>query len=103
MNELQYPSQEALQYINIVRNRAGLENLTYAIISSKELMRDQILLERGHEFYNEGHRRIDLIRMGKFISDAIRRGKAAKPHQTVFPIPQVVIDSDSAIKQNENY
>lgn len=103
LNELQYPSQEALQYINIVRNRAGLENLTYAIISSKELMRDQILLERGHEFYNEGHRRIDLIRMGKFISDAIRRGKPAKPHHTVFPIPQVVIDSDSAIKQNENY
>ncbi|GEM67888.1 membrane protein [Sphingobacterium mizutaii NBRC 14946 = DSM 11724] len=103
LNETQYPNQEALKYINMVRKRAGLNDLIASNITSKEMLRNLILTERGHEFYNEGHRRTDMIRMGVFISDAIKRGKAAKPYQVVFPIPQVVIDSDTAIEQNENY
>src|SRR5690606_19718053 len=103
LNELQFPSQEALQYVNLVRQRAGLEDLASGDVTSQSAMRDQILLERGHEFYNEGHRRMDMIRHGKFISDAVRRGKKAQPYHIVFPIPQVVIDSDSAIEQNDNF
>ena len=104
LNELQYPSQEALDYINLVRSRAGLENLKASDVSNKDEVRDRILLERGHEFYNEGHRRMDLIRHGKFISDAVRRGKSARPIHLVFPIPQVVIDSDPlVIDQNEGF
>ncbi|TYR37538.1 RagB/SusD family nutrient uptake outer membrane protein [Sphingobacterium phlebotomi] len=103
LNELQFPSQEALQYVNLVRQRAGLDDLESSDVASQDAMRDRILLERGHEFYNEGHRRMDMIRHGKFISDAVRRGKNARPHHVVFPIPQVVIDSDSAIEQNDNF
>lgn len=103
LNELQFPSQEALQYVNLIRQRAGLEELESSDVKSQEAMRDRILLERGHEFYNEGHRRMDMIRHGKFISDAVRRGKNAQSHHIVFPIPQVVIDSDSAIEQNDNF
>lgn len=103
LNELQFPSQEALQYVNLVRQRAGLDDLESSDVMSQDAMRDRILLERGHEFYNEGHRRMDMIRHGKFISDAVRRGKNAQPHHVVFPIPQVVIDSDSAIEQNDNF
>lgn len=103
LNELNGTTSESIGFINQVRTRAGLKDLNIADISGKEALRDLILLERGHEFFNEGHRRIDMIRMGKFISNAVSRGKNAKEYHVVFPIPQVVIDSDPAIKQNPNY
>lgn len=103
LNELQFPNQEALQYINLVRQRAGLDDLESSDVTSQDAMRDRILLERGHEFYNEGHRRMDMIRHGKFVSDAVRRGKNAQAFHVVFPIPQVVIDSDPLIEQNDNF
>lgn len=103
LNELQYPNQVAFDYLNLVRKRAGLSDLTSSVVTSKDMFRDRILAERGHEFYNEGHRRMDMIRMGKFISDAVRRGKNASAHHVVYPIPQVVIDSDAQIKQNTGF
>jgi hypothetical protein len=103
LNELNGPSSEALTLINQVRSRAGLEGLKLENVGTKEQLRNLILKERGHEFYNEGHRRMDLIRTGQFISNAQARGKNAQNHHLVFPIPQVVIDSDPAIIQNPNY
>lgn len=103
LNEISGPTQEALDNINLVRRRANLLDLKLVDITSKDQLRDLILAERGHEFYNEGHRRIDLIRMGKFISNAIARGKNARDIHLVFPIPQVVIDSDPLIKQNKDF
>lgn len=103
LNELNGPTIESIRLVNQVRSRAGLNDLSIEDISSKEVFKDIILMERGHEFFNEGHRRIDMIRMGKFISNAQSRGKNAKEFHVVFPIPQVVIDSDPAIIQNPNY
>ncbi|WP_113661131.1 RagB/SusD family nutrient uptake outer membrane protein [Pedobacter nanyangensis] len=103
LNEISGPTQEALDNINLVRRRANLLDLKLVDITSKDQLRDLILAERGHEFYNEGHRRTDLIRMGKFISNAIARGKNARDIHLVFPIPQVVIDSDPLIKQNKDF
>ncbi len=103
LNEVNGPGEEAIQLVNQVRARAGLAGLELADVPSKEAFRTHILKERGHEFYNEGHRRIDMIRTGTFISNAQARGKNAQAHHVVFPIPQVVIDSDPAIVQNQNY
>lgn len=103
LNELNGPTTESVNLVNQVRSRAGIDDISITSISDKDLFRDLILLERGHEFFNEGHRRIDMIRMGKFISNAQSRGKNAKEYHLVFPIPQVVIDSDPAITQNPNY
>ena len=104
LNELKGPVQEALDLINEVRNRAGLENIKLSDVASKEALRDHILKERGWEFYSEGHRRMDLIRMDQFISGAVARGKVtAKPFHVLFPIPQVVMDSDPLLIQNEGY
>lgn len=103
LNEVSGPGAEALDLVNQVRARAGLAALKLTDVAGKDAFRDRILLERGHEFFNEGHRRMDMIRTGKFISNAVARGKNAKDFHVVFPIPQVVIDSDPAIVQNPNF
>ena len=104
LNELNGPGQEALDLVNLVRNRAGLKNIKLSDFGSKESLRAHILKERGWEFYSEGHRRMDLIRMDQFISGALARGKSnAKPVHVLFPIPQAVMDSDPLLLQNEGY
>ncbi|WP_028295935.1 RagB/SusD family nutrient uptake outer membrane protein [Olivibacter sitiensis] len=104
LNELNGPTQEALDLINQVRTRAALDGIAFGAFSDKAALRDHILAERGWEFYSEGHRRMDLIRMDKFISGAIARGKtSATAHHVLFPIPQAVMDSDPLLVQNEGY
>jgi starch-binding outer membrane protein, SusD/RagB family len=88
MNELNGPTQESLDLINEVRDRAGLDDLTLAEATSKEVYRDLILRERGWEFVAEGKRREDLLRNGTFISSAIARGAGATEKHKLFPIPQ---------------
>jgi hypothetical protein len=104
LNELNGPSQDALDLINQVRVRAKINPLTLADAGDKETLRDLILQERAWEFYSEGLRREDLLRQDKFISSAIARGVtvAAEKHKR-FPIPQAEIDANLACIQNEGY
>ena len=103
LNEKTGPSTDAIGLINQVRNRAKASSWNAANFASKEILRDSILAERGREFFSEGLRREDLIRHGKFISSAIARGKAAKPYQVLFPIPQQQRDANKKLEQNEGY
>ncbi|PHN05691.1 RagB/SusD family nutrient uptake outer membrane protein [Flavilitoribacter nigricans] len=103
LNELNGPSQEALDLINQVRSRAGLPDLTLADAGSKEILRDRILAERGWEFVSEGKRREDLIRHGNFIERAQNRGISAQPHHVLFPIPAAEINANPAVEQNPGY
>ncbi|RZK67599.1 MAG: RagB/SusD family nutrient uptake outer membrane protein, partial [Pedobacter sp.] len=103
LNEISGPTQASLDDINQVRQRANVVDLKLVDISSKGQLRDLILAERGHEFYNEGHRRMDMIRMDKFISNAISRGKNAQARHVRFPIPQTVLDSDPLLKPTIGY
>ncbi|PWV45395.1 RagB/SusD family nutrient uptake outer membrane protein [Chitinophaga sp. S165] len=104
LNEVNGPTQEALDLINQVRKRAGIVNLTLAEATSKEITRDLILRERAWEFYSEGLRREDLLRHDKFISLAKARGiTAAADKHKLFPIPQTEIDANPACKQNPDY
>lgn len=106
LNELNGPTQQVLDLINRVRNRAGLEDITMAEAGGKEQVRDLILEERGKEFVSEAKRREDLIRHGKFISSALERGVNAQPHHVLFPIPQAEINANNAISvddQNPGY
>ncbi len=104
LNELNGPTQEALDLINLVRTRAGIASLTLAEATSKEVLRDFILRERGWEFYSEGLRREDLLRHNKFISLAIARGVTiASDKHKLFPIPQTEIDANPACEQNPGY
>ena len=103
LNELNGPTQEAVDLINQVRAVAGVENISLADFNNAEALRNHILDERGWEFWNEEIQRQDLIRHGKFISGAIERGLPAQPFQIKFPIPQSEIEANPNLTQNEGY
>ncbi len=103
LNEKTGPSIENISLINEVRLRAKASGVRTTDFSSKEELRDFILAERGCEFFSEGLRREDLIRHGKFISGAVARGKDAKPHHVLFPIPQRQMEANANLVQNEGY
>jgi len=103
LNEINGPNQESVNYVNQIRARAGVDNLTLSDFSNKESLRSHILNERLWEFYIEGMEREDLIRHEVFISKARERGINAKEHHVVFPIPQRELDSNPMMKQNSGY
>jgi len=74
LNELSGPNNETIQLINKIRNRANLNNISLSDFSSTQALRMHILKERGWEFYAERKRRLDLIRMNKYIEFAKNRG-----------------------------
>jgi hypothetical protein len=67
LNELNGPSQDAIAYVNRIRERAfqnSNHNLSLASVSTKEALRSAICDERALELYLECNRRVDLVRMG---------------------------------------
>lgn len=93
-------------YLNMVRNRAGLDNST---ASSQEELRDAIEMERRFEFIGEGHRWFDLKRTGKAVEtmnawfNANNKNVTINADNLILPIPQSQIDTDPAITQNPGY
>ena len=68
-NEVNGPTQQAIDWINQVRNRAGLANLNLADFNSKDKLFEQIAnVERPKEFGCEFGRGFDLLRWGFFYS-----------------------------------
>lgn len=74
------------QWLNQIRNRAGLSSITNATLND-------VLAERGRELFWEAHRRQDLIRFGKF-NQAWWEKNASDPSRCIFPIPQWAIDAN---------
>ena len=99
-------SSEVSQYINAVRNRAGLSNTT---ASSQAELRAAIEMERRYEFIGEGHRWFDLKRYGTAVETMNQwfadNGKNVVIDQDnlLLPLPQSQIDTDPALTQNPGY
>lgn len=100
-------TSEALPFVNRIRKRAGLNDLT---ISSQGDMRMAIEQERRVELAFEGHRWFDLLRTGRALP--VLQAKAAAigiktnltANNLIWPIPQSQIDiNPSKIKQNPGY
>ena len=102
MNELNGPSEEAIEWVNQIRRRANATEIKL-VDFNKDTFRDFILDERGRELYCEGHRRDDLIRHGKYIEYARKDGMDAKDYHILFPIPQKALNENSNLKQNPGY
>jgi hypothetical protein len=102
LNEVNGPSEEAIDLINQVRTRANATPLVLADFT-KDSLRDAILQEREWEFYFEGNSREDQIRHGVMISRAQARGVNAQDFHRLFPIPQGDLDANPDMEQNPGY
>jgi len=70
INEVNGPSEKAIGYINEVRNRAGLKNISLADFNTADKLFEQIAnVERPKEFGCEFGRGFDLIRWGFFYNE----------------------------------
>ncbi|MEN7547185.1 RagB/SusD family nutrient uptake outer membrane protein [Rapidithrix thailandica] len=99
------PDQECIDLVNQVRVRAQLDPVALADYASLEAFNDLVLLERGHELFNEGYRRQDLIRHGKFLEKAQGvPGALPESYKVLFPVPQGIInEGQGKVIQNEGY
>lgn len=109
---------KALDYLNLVRERAfnGPEG-NYSALSQEEL-KEAILEERKLEFAYEGHRWFDLVRAGKLVetmeAHGMREAELAESNKVeisdnireahnLYPIPQRELDLNSELTQNPGY
>lgn len=92
------PDEElARQYLNEVRERVGLDEIS----SAGTQLIDDILHERRLELAGEGHRFFDLVRTNEAAANV--EGFKAGTHE-VFPIPQAEIDLAGGVwTQNPGY
>ena len=95
---------QVLEYFNAIRSRAGVST-----VSSYTLQ--DVLDERGREFYFECHRRQDLIRFGVYTSEdylwefkgGVQEGQAVSDYRTLFPIPSADLNANGNLTQNPGY
>jgi tetratricopeptide (TPR) repeat protein len=96
---------EAEAPLNLVRNRAGLPDITTGL--SQDNFRTAVLHERRMELAFEGQRWFDLIRVnhGQYALDFFQTiGKANFSSKfLLMPIPQQEIDANSNLSQNPGY
>lgn len=92
-------SAEAIKYVNVVRERAGLANLNPALSSSDLL--EAIFTERSLEFALEGKRFLDIVRWGKGVS--LLGSFGYNPYNSIWPIPHRIISDNPNITQNPGY
>lgn len=95
-----------MQYLNWVRQRAGLSPISI-------MEADDVLNERARELYWENVRRTDLIRFGKFAGNVYNwnwkngtlPGTAIGSHMNVYPIPSAIVSSYGSgnYVQNKGY
>ena len=86
---------DADTYLNMVRERAGLDPIS-------GVTADDIYWERGHELLWEGFRRQDQIRHGTFL-DAWTHKEVSGAHRVLYPIPQSQLDANPNLVQNPGY
>lgn len=103
----------ALNYVNAIRTRSGdvAAGTAPGAITDTQLTLDFILDERARELYWEGHRRMDLIRFGKFTGGSylwpwkggIKDGTSIDAKRAIFPIPAADLGSNPNLKQSDGY
>ncbi|WP_159517999.1 RagB/SusD family nutrient uptake outer membrane protein [Sunxiuqinia indica] len=117
INATDGPTSEAIGYVNDVRDRAKLPELTETQTASEESFLEAIKQERRVEFMFEGLRWFDLVRWGDFIPvmrnflDQADEGNGrytnnVQAFRAIFAIPQAEMDrydDTSVMWQNPEY
>ncbi len=99
-------ASQALTYVNEVRGRANAD-----LIGAADLTLDFLLDERARELNFEGHRRIDLIRFGKFTGSSYLwpwkgnsvDGASIPDTYKLFPIPTTALQANLNLSQNPGF
>lgn len=107
-NELNGPTQEAVDALNDVRSRSNATLKELDAFANKASLRSAILEERAMEFALEGDRRWDLIRWGIYLQamnalggmDEANNVKARQEKHLLFPIPTMEMLTNQAITSN---
>lgn len=115
-NELSGPTTEAFNYLNMIRERAGLQAYTPAELSSRYDFRQAVRDERRLELAFENQRWFDLLRWGiaretvnsyiaseAFYSAYSYSVNPLDDWQTMLPIPIDVININPNVAQNFGY
>lgn len=89
------PSSQSYQYVNFIRNRAGLGNLNPGLGVNE--FRLAIMNERKYELAFEGNRLYDLRRFNMVSQFVPQAAGLSMEQQAFYPIPQIEIDL------NENF
>jgi hypothetical protein len=98
------PTANAYGFINAVRKRAELPDLTPGL--GKDAFIEAVLQERSFEFFAEGDRWYDLTRTNKFMTVIPKAVNSVYPSRPVqekhkyFPIPQTEINANPKLEQN---
>ncbi len=91
----------ALELLDPIRERAGLNTLDPTVLNTQALVREAILDERRLELAFEGQRWFDLVRTGT-VDEEI--GQSVNSNYYLFPIPvSEVLASFGVITQNPGY
>jgi hypothetical protein len=101
--------QKALEYINLVRARAGI-----GALGSSDLTKKTLMDERSRELYMEMTRRTDLVRNGMFVGSSQtvwqykgsinnNAGTRIDDKYALYPIPTAVLNAQPEFEQNTGY
>lgn len=89
----------AVAYYNPVRVRAGLPAHVVGVdVTTAQQALDEVDLQRRLEFFEEGHRFFDLVRMGRFTTVL-----GVPAFRELWPIPQSEINVAPNVVQNPGY
>jgi hypothetical protein len=94
----------AAELINQVRRRYFAGGADPNPVTAGNLNDYRFLDELLIEFIGEGHRRTDLIRFGKYVTENWWDHKATNdPNKNRFPVPVDIINANPLIEQNPGY
>ena len=100
-------TQDAVDKVNELRNRAHATPFTTATLTLNELLN-----EWSREFFFEGRRRVDLVRLGKFGGDTgytwtwkggVKEGRNFAVERNIFAIPTTDLIANGKLEQNPGY
>lgn len=101
--------QKCCDYLNAVKSRAGIKEVSPADFADKEALMEEVMNECARELFGEFNRKYDLVRWGVWFdyinkySDSGNLKKYARPCHRYFPIPDQEITYSGGALDNKEY
>ncbi|MGM9738839.1 MAG: RagB/SusD family nutrient uptake outer membrane protein [Candidatus Cryptobacteroides sp.] len=98
--------EEALRYLNMVKERAGIRLYTRTNLSA---VKDEIRAERGRELFGEFQRKFDLVRWGIWFERTEMETRKTKLRENIlpchryYPIPDTQVAYSGYALDNKEY